>query len=179
MKLTKWIAPVYLAQVFTGLAGIGATLIADQITKWHILVAGIIGTSLITSLIVTARAEADSQRNKNHVETLLRAMELPYFIIKAVTNLIESSAKVKGWLLTRQENFHRETVYEFRSAEGEVGRLVVPEQEFKDLWVLDDDARLKAIEERLFGADSPDGEYLSTVVREAIGEEISGPYRIA
>ncbi|MGH7826567.1 MAG: hypothetical protein ACREQ7_15515 [Candidatus Binatia bacterium] len=84
-KLTRWMEPVYITQVLTGLAGIGAILIDDAFTKWHAFLVGIIGCSLITSLIVTARAETDSQRNKKHVETLLRAMELPYFIIKALT----------------------------------------------------------------------------------------------
>lgn len=177
-KLPRWMEPVYITQVLTGLAGIGAILISDNITKWHALVVGVIGCSLITSLIVSARAEADSQRSKKHVETLLRAMELPYFIIHALTPLIESSAKAKGWSLTRQENFRDETVYEFQSTGNERGRLVISEQEFKDLWVLEDIDRLKAIENRLFGVDSLDVEHLATVIREAIGEQTVGPCRI-
>jgi hypothetical protein len=174
MKLPGWLEPVYVAQVLTGLAGIGAVAIDDPFTKWHALILAIIASSLVTSLVVTARAEVDARRNRTHVETLLRAMELPYFIIKAMTPLIESVARARGWTLTRQENFERETVYEFRSTGGEPGRLVVSEQEFKDLWILEDDARLNAIDARLFGVESQ-REHLAAVVREAIGERASGP----
>lgn len=64
--------------------------------------------------------------------------------------MIESSARAKGWSLTRQENLQHETVYEFQSSGSEQGRLVVPEQEFKNLWILEDSDRLKVIEGRLF-----------------------------
>lgn len=178
MKLPRWMEPVYITQVLTGLAGIGAIVIDDPFTKWHALVAAVIGSSLITSLIVTARTESDSERNRKHVETLLRAMELPYFIIKALTPLIASTASANGWSLERQEHFQHESVYGFRSKSNEAGRLVVSAQEFKDLWILEDDARAKAVHARLYGPDDSKGEHLEAVVRQAIGEHVDGPCRI-
>ena len=102
-------------------------------------------------------------------------MELPYFIIKELTPLIKSSAKAKGWNVTRQENFQHETVYEFQSEGSEAGRLVVSDQEFKDIWVLEDSARLKAIEGRLFAVDGSDEEHFDTVIRESQSYTFRGP----
>lgn len=169
----KW--TVYATQVLTGLAGIGAILLADNVTKLHVLVAVILGISLVVSLMVVARAEADADRNRSHLDTLLRAMELPYFIIRAISKLVGAVAKQKGWQLTQQENFQQETVYQFQSADGQLGRLVMPAQEFKDLWILDETLRTKKIESRLFasvGGGPPEAieEDMERTIREAIAE---------
>jgi hypothetical protein len=179
----KWTQPVYAAQLLTGVAGIGAILVADNITKWHILVSVIVAISVVTSLVVTGRTEADAQRNRASLDTLLRSMELPYFIIEAVTDTIRSLAKTRDWVLTRQENFDRETVYQFEAQGGQCGRLLVSAQEFKDLWILETAARETAIEERLFESDLSTSaerlqDYAAAVVREAISGLVEGPHWI-
>lgn len=108
-------------------------------------------------------------------------MELPYFIIEAITVTVRSIAKTRDWALTRQENFERETVYQFEASGGQQGRLVVSEQEFKDLWNLEDSARRSAIERRLFESDLGMSaarleEYTAAVVREAIAEHVTGSH---
>lgn len=177
----KWLKPVYLVQLLTGVAGIGAILVADHITKWHILVSAILAVSIIVSLMVVARAESDADRNRARLDTLLRAMELPYFVVKAISTLVKSTAAKRGWQLMGQENFERQTVYHFQSASGPLGRLVVTEQEFKDLWILDDAARARAMQARLFdtGPDSSPEvaeEHAGEVIREAISEHVNGPH---
>jgi hypothetical protein len=177
----KWTQPVYAAQALTGIAGIGAILVADHITKWHILVSVILATSVLTSLMVVARAEGDAQRNRAHLDTLLRSMELPYFIIEAITASVRSIAKTRDWVVESQENFERETVYKFRASGGQQGRFLVSEQEFKDLWILEDSARRSAIERRLFESDLGMAaarleEYAAAVVREAIAEHVTGSH---
>lgn len=178
----KW--TVYAAQILTGVAGIGAVLVADDVTKLHILVAAILAISVVVSLVVVARAEADADRNRSHLDTLLRAMELPYFIIAAISKVIDTIAKQKGWQLVRQENFKNETVYEFNSTDGQRGRLVMPAQEFKDLWILDETPRRDAIETRLF-APAQSGffqaaeSYAGVAVREAIAEHLKRPHWVS
>jgi len=176
--ILKSFDPAYITQALTGLVGMVAILIGDEITKWHIFIAVVIGISLITSLLVTARAKAESVTNKKHVETLLRAMELPYFIIKELTPVISSIARAKGWTLTRQENFKNKTVYEFQSNKNEHGRLVISDQEFKDLWILESNDCYKAIENNIFDLNSSNEESLSFVIRQAISERISGEFRV-
>lgn len=178
----KW--AVYAAQVLTGIAGIGAVLVADEITRLHILVAAVLAASIAVSLLVVARAEADAERDRAHLDTLLRAMELPFFIIEAVSKVVDAVARKRGWQWTQQENFERETVYRFRSTDGQLGRLVIGEQEFKDLWILDEGERTKAIEARLFGtgqgtASDAAMAYAGAAIREAIAEHVSGPHWVS
>ncbi|MCA9130172.1 MAG: hypothetical protein KDB22_23955 [Planctomycetales bacterium] len=180
----KWTQPVYWAQILTGVAGIGAVLVADDITKWHLLVSAILATCIVVSLLVVARAEADADRNRSHLNTLLRAMELPYFIIKAITNEIELIANRHNWQITQQENFQKETVYQFRASDGQLGRVVMATQEFKDLWILDMEARSRALEARLFRVDqatlSQTGEeFAGVVIREAISCQVNGPHWVS
>lgn len=180
----KWVKPVYVVQLLTGIAGIGAVLVADRITKWHILVSAILAASIVVSLMVVARAESDAERNRAHLDTLLRAMELPYFIIEAVSNEIKSIARRRGWALLRQENFEHETVYQFQSDGGRLGRLVMTSQEFKDLWILEPKLRTAAIQARLFDTGqtvSPEAaeDYAGVVVREAISEHVKGPHWVS
>lgn len=180
----KWTRPVYWAQILTGIAGVGAVLIADSITKWHILVSAILVSSVVMSLLVVARAEADSDRNRSHLDTLLRAMELPYFIIQAITKEVESIAKRHSWNLEQQENFERETVYQFRSSTGQLGRLVMTDQEFKELWLLDEGARTKTLEARLFSVDKTISsqaaeEFAGAAIREAISSHVKGPHWVS
>ena len=87
----KW--AVYAAQVLTGIAGIGAVLVADEITRLHILVAVVLAASVAVSLLVVARSEADAERDRAHLDTLLRAMELPFFIIEAVSKVVDADRK--------------------------------------------------------------------------------------
>lgn len=180
----KWIPPVYWTQILTGIAGIGAVLLADEITKWHVLVSAILASSIMVSLLVAARAQADADRNRSHLDTLLRAMELPYFIIQAITNQIKEIAERHNWQIAQQENFQQETVYQFRASDGQLGRVVMAAQEFKDLWILDLEVRTRALEGRLFGIDqsasSPtDEEFAGAVIREAISSKIKGPHWIS
>ncbi len=180
----KWTQPVYSAQILTGVAGIGAVLVADNITKWHILVSAILASSVVMSLMVVARAEANADRNRSRLDTLLRAMELPYFIIEAISKVVEFIARRRSWQLTRQENFEQETVYQFKSADRQLGRLIIAAQEFKDLWILDEAAREKAIEARLFDASQITSSeaaehYASAAVREAIAKHIRGPHWVS
>jgi hypothetical protein len=180
----KWTQPVYSAQILTGVAGIGAVLVADNITKWHILVSAILASSVVVSLMVVARAEADADRNRSHLDTLLRAMELPYFIIETISKVVESIARTRGWQLARQENFEQETVYQFQSNDRQFGRLVMAAQEFKDLWILDEAARTKSVERRLFDPEvsiSPEAveRYAGAVIREAITKHVKGPHWVS
>ena len=82
------------AQILTGIAGIGAVLVADEITRLHILVAAVLAASVAVSLLVVARTEADAERDRAHLDTLLRAMELPFFIIEAVSKVVDAVADV-------------------------------------------------------------------------------------
>lgn len=178
----KW--AVYAAQILTGVAGIGALLVADNITRWHILVAAVLAASVAVSLLVVARAEADAERNRAHLDTLLRAMELPAFIIEAISKEVGAVARKHGWQWTQQENFARETVYQFRSIDGQMGRLIIGEQEFKDLWILEEGARIKALEARLFGIGQSTAadaamEHAGAVLREAIAERVRGPHWVS
>ncbi|TAM38085.1 MAG: hypothetical protein EPN58_18010 [Rhodanobacter sp.] len=180
----KWTKPVYWSQILTGIAGVGAVLLSDNITKWHILVSAILVSSVVVSLLVVARAETDSDRNRSHLDTLLRAMELPYFIIQAITKEIESIATAHSWQLAHQEYFEREAVYQFRSSAGQLGRLVMATQEFKDLWILDEDARTRVLEARLFSVDQTassqaEEEYAGAVIREAMSSHVKGPHWVS
>jgi hypothetical protein len=178
----KW--TVYAAQILTGVAGTGAVLVADNVTQLHVLVAVILAISVVVSLLVVARTEADADRNRSHLDTLLRAMELPYFIIAAVSKVVDAVAKQRGWQLTRQENFKQETVYQFQSTDGQPGRLVVPAQEFKDLWILDEKPRKNAIERRLFapvesGSFQGSADHADIAVREAISTHLGRPHWVS
>jgi hypothetical protein len=179
----KWIRPIYAAQILTGIAGIGAVLVADRITRWHIVVSAIVLASVATSLIVVSQSETDAERNRARLDTLLRSMELPYFIIQTISLTVRSIAKTRDWEWIHQENFERETVYQFVSSVGQHGRLVISEQEFKDLWILEDAARATAIERRLFESDLKTSaeerqDHAEEAIREAISEHMTGPHFI-
>ena len=178
----KW--TVYAVQILTGVAGIGAVLVADNVTQLHVLVAVTLAISVVVSLLVVARTEADADRNRSHLDTLLRAMELPYFIIAAVSKVVDAVAIQKGWRLTQQENFKQETVYQFQSTDGQSGRLVVPAQEFKDLWILDEKPRKDAIERRLFvpvesGTSQGSADHANIAIRQAISALLRGPHWVS
>lgn len=180
----KWTKPIYWSQILTGIAGMGAVLLSDNITKWHILVSAILVSSIVVSLLVVFRTEVDSDRNRAHLDTLLRAMELPYFIIVAITKEMEFIAKESNWQLVYQENFEGETVYQFRSSDGKLGRLVISSQEFKDLWILDQQGRTKVLKSRLFNtgqtaSSQADEEFSGAVIREVISSHVKGPHWIS
>jgi hypothetical protein len=180
----KWTQPVYTAQILTGVAGIGAILASDTITALHIVVAVVLAVSMAVSLMVVGRAEADAARNRAHLDTLMRAMELPYFIIDAVSGMVRAVASTRDWRYVRQHNFQDETVYQFESASGQPGRLLMTAQEFKDLWLLDERDRRRAIERRLFEPDlqvTPEqaARDAETAIREAISEHVKGPHWIS
>jgi hypothetical protein len=181
----EWTNPVYAVQVFTGVVVLGSILVADKVTAIHILLAVIAFASVVVSLLATAHAEADSNRTRQYLETLLRSIELPYFIIKALTDQFASAAHNRAWTLTFQENFESETVYMFESTTKQSGRLVISQQEFKDLWLLNDRARADAINVRLFGDNEPSiraevlQNQMGEVVREAIAKLVPGPHWIA
>jgi hypothetical protein len=141
---------------------------------------------MVTSLMVSASTVNDSQRMRQYMDTLLRSMELPYFIIEKLSEIFKAVARQHGWGWSRQENFKRETVYYFQKVGGSAkGRLVVSDAEFKSLWLLEKDERLRQIEERLFGRPTRDlkaeetlardDEYLDQVVRQAVFEDLATP----
>ncbi len=142
---------------------------------------------MVASLFVAARAEGDSKRMHRHLETLLRSMELPYFIIERLSKFVNSAARKHGWAVVKQENFQGKTVYDFQKIGGSaVGRLVVSDDEFKRVWLLEKDDQVQTIDERLFGKAEPDlkeettreDKYLNEVIRQAISEEVEGPHWI-
>lgn len=189
MMQISWMNPVYAGQILTGLAGVGGIFADGQITRLRLLLAAIATLSLLTSLLVAARAESEGERVRKHLETLLRSMEVPYFIIAAVSEVVKTAAGKLGWAWTKQENFKNATHYDFRGEAGQKGLLVVSEQEFRDLWILEEDKRLHAIKKRLFGAtdedlkgpasQEQDDELLGEVIREVVSTEVDGPHWIA
>jgi len=177
-----WRSPIYIAQLLTGGAAIGAIFADGKITELRVYLATLAGLSAMASLLVAVRATSDSQRMQQYVETLLRSMELPYFIIENLSAVIGRIAGKHQWHLIGQENFEHETVYSFNLANSTVaGRLLMAEQEFKNIWLFDDNQRAQKIEQRLFGQTSADGwdesesGLLEAVVREALFEGANGP----
>jgi hypothetical protein len=175
-----WRNPIYVAQVFTGLAAIGAIFADGSVTRLRVYLAALAGLSAVASLLVAARATSDSRRMQEYVETLLRSMELPYFIIENLSAVITRIAGEHNWHFVKQENFQLETVYSFNLAQSSVeGRLLVTEAEFKSIWLLDDKKRIQEIEKRLFGQGNhevaKEDRFLEAAVREAIFERAAGP----
>jgi hypothetical protein len=182
---TAWKNPLYAAQILTGLTAVGAIFADGQVTRLRLYLAAIAGLSMVTSLFVAARTEGESLRARRHLETLLRSMELPSFIIERLSEIVKTVANKHGWRWIRQENFRGETVYCFQEVGGPAeGRLVVSDDEFKRLWILEEDERMRNIHERLFGASkrdvqdevAQDNKYLDEVIRQAVSEEVVGPH---
>ena len=175
---------VYIAQVLAGLAAIGAIFADGQVTRLRLYLATIAALAMVASLFVTAHAEAESQRTRQYLETLVLSMELRYPVIEEMSAIIKRIAEKHDWRWDKQENFEKETVYSFQKMGGPAkGRLVVSDSEFKSLLILEKDEQVRKIEERLFGAPNRnlkeavarDDEYLSEGIRQAVFEDAEGP----
>jgi hypothetical protein len=180
----KWTSPVYIAQAITAVVAISVILIDESIPpRWQVLTTALLAAALVLTIVVTARAEADAERNENYLQTLVLSMELPYFVIEDVSRKIRANAERRGWAFVKQENFREATVYDFSGADGVTGRLVIRDQEFKRLWLLDDPAREAATNARLFGGassvqDSVE-ELMGSAIRLFISVGVSGPHWIS
>jgi hypothetical protein len=180
----KWTSPVYVAQTITAVAGISVILVDEGIAlHWRALTTALLAAALLLSIVVTGRAEADAERNENYLQTLVLSMQLPYFVIEDVSRKIRISAEGGGWAFLRQENFREATVYDFGGAGSATGRLVIRDEEFKRLWLLDDPARDTAINMRLFGGEfsvqDSEEELMGSAIQFFISVGASGPHWIS
>ena len=178
-----WKSPIYVAQLLTSLAAIGAIFADGQLTHLRLYLAAIAGLAMVASFVVAAHAEAESRRTRRNLETLLRSMEPLSFIIERLSMIIRATANSRGWRWDKQENLEQETVYSFHEARSAAsGRLVMSEDEFKQVWVLEEDERVQYLERRLFGgaqrdvkkADTEDVKYFNQVVGQAVSDEAEG-----
>src|SRR5208283_4612308 len=88
---------VYIAQVLAGLAAIGAIFADGQVTRLRIYLATIAALAMVASLFVTAHAEAESQRTRQYLETLVLSMELRYPVIEEMSAIIKRIAEKHDW----------------------------------------------------------------------------------
>jgi hypothetical protein len=184
MTLPGWTKSVYAAQLLTGAAAVGGIFADGQVTNLRLFVALIVIGSIAVSVAGVSQAEADAERTRSYLETLLRSMALPYSIVRQLTDRIAAVAKDLRWTITRQENWSDRTVYDFEQADGDKGRLVVADAEFKEWLLLDRRTQTDTIRRRLFGPSDPspravqeDVDLIGHVVRDVLSEHVSGPFK--
>src|SRR4051812_15791183 len=102
---STWRNPIYVAQVLTGLAAIGAIFADGNVTRLRIYLAALAGISAVASLLVAARAASDARRMQAYVETLLRSVGVPHFIIENLSAVIVRVAGEHHWHLVKQDQF--------------------------------------------------------------------------
>jgi len=122
----KEVKPIYVLDVLTGAASLGSLIITEEIRLSNIILIIIVFLSIITSMIVSFQSEKENDRNKKYIEILLRSIELPYFIIKDVTEELKLVLQKENWDILKQENYRNMTIYVIINDRKEEG-LLIPE----------------------------------------------------
>ncbi|MFG1477374.1 hypothetical protein V5F53_01760 [Xanthobacter sp. V4C-4] len=148
----KGINVVVLAQIAAGVAAIGAIFSDGQVSVYRVIVGGVAFSAMLASIMVAINASVESDRMHQYLETLIRSVSLPYFIVRNVSDEISEITRQHGWSFEWQENFENATVYHFKKIDDNVhGSLIVSDAEFKDLWILRSKIRNGRLQVLMFG----------------------------